>query len=185
MDIQKERSRFIKQNVFRDNKRARKLFSTIERSLFMSKLKFILGSVLVLAFVALAGLSSGTFTKAQAADQGTVSTPLINEIAARSGPWMRNGVTSTVVNVSANSRFGICARVKNDVVVIKDIYYQVSNTNVSWAYPAGTTGVAGAITAVGSHCYTFTPVPSYYMRFIMYGNKGSATGKVDLHLFRQ
>ena len=154
----------------------------------MGKLKLLLGSVLVLAFVALAGLSSGTFTKAQAADQGNLAYPIINDVSVRSGPWMRGGVTSTVVDVSKYSRFGICVRVKNDTVNIKNIYYAVSDNNVSFAYPTGASEAAvtlNLITALGTRCATFTPVPAYYVRFLMIGGKGSATGKVDFYLFRQ
>lgn len=153
----------------------------------MNKLKLFLGFVLVLAFVALAGLGSGTFTKAMAADQGTISYPYLNNTSMRSGPWARNGITSTVVNISANSRFGVCTHVKTGVVNIKYLYYQISPNNQTYSYPAGTSAVAATldtITALGYRCATFTPTPSYYIRFVMFG-EGTAAGKLDLYLFRQ
>ena len=148
----------------------------------MSKLKLILGSVLIAMVLAVG------FSTVQAADQGNLAYPIINDVSVRSGPWMRGGVTSTVVDVSKYSRFGICVRVKNDTVNIKNIYYAVSDNNVSFAYPTGASEAAvtlNLITALGTRCATFTPVPSYYVRFLMIGGKGSATGKVDFYLFRQ
>ena len=148
----------------------------------MGKLKLLLGSILFAMVLAMG------YSTVQAADQGNLAYPVINDVSVRSGPWMRGGVTSTVIDISKYSRFGVCVRVKQDTVNIKNIYYAVSDNNLSFSYPTGASEVAATlntITALGTRCATFTPVPAYYVRFLLIGGKGSATGKVDFYLFRQ
>jgi len=151
----------------------------------MKKMKILFGMVMVLAVSVLLLAAPGMSRRALAADQGSLVMVYTDNTAVTSGPSMRSGVTSTVVDISKYNRFGVCVRVKAAAAVIRDIYYQVADTTASWSYPAGTTGTIGAVTTTGSHCASFTPVPGYYMRFMMFGSKGTAGSKIDMYLFRQ